>query len=165
MRIYFAGPLFTPYERQLIAEHARKLEARGHQVFVPHEAPRDTATPTAESCFRIDFAALREANVIVACLNGAQVDDGTACEIGIFYGMSLTDPSKKAIIAFSTDYRMRQRANSLGKGINIFVLGCIEKHGVYYEDFDDVLRKLDELESASSSTVTHAKGSWKGFDF
>jgi nucleoside 2-deoxyribosyltransferase len=37
MRIYFAGPLFTPYERNYIDQCAAKLRAEGFEVFVPHE--------------------------------------------------------------------------------------------------------------------------------
>ncbi len=37
MRIYFAGPLFTPYERGYIDECAAQLRADGFEVFVPHE--------------------------------------------------------------------------------------------------------------------------------
>ena len=37
MRIYLAGPLFTPYERRYIDECASILRADGFDVFVPHE--------------------------------------------------------------------------------------------------------------------------------
>ena len=37
LRIYFAGPLFTPYERSFIDECAAALRADGFEVFVPHE--------------------------------------------------------------------------------------------------------------------------------
>jgi nucleoside 2-deoxyribosyltransferase len=35
--VYFAGPLFTPYERGYIDDCAMKLRAAGMTVFVPHE--------------------------------------------------------------------------------------------------------------------------------
>ena len=37
LKIYFAGPLFTPYERSFIDECAAALRADGFEVFVPHE--------------------------------------------------------------------------------------------------------------------------------
>ena len=37
LRIYFAGPLFTPYERSFIDECAAALRVDGFEVFVPHE--------------------------------------------------------------------------------------------------------------------------------
>ena len=37
MRVYFAGPLFTPYERSFIDECTARLRAEGIEVFVPHE--------------------------------------------------------------------------------------------------------------------------------
>ena len=39
MRIYFAGPLFTPYERSFIDQCAAQLRSEGFEVFVPHEIP------------------------------------------------------------------------------------------------------------------------------
>ena len=37
MRVYFSGPLFTPYERSFIEDCAARLRADGIEVFVPHE--------------------------------------------------------------------------------------------------------------------------------
>ena len=53
MRIYFAGPLFTPYERSFIDACAKRLRDAGMEVFVPHEIPLpDPVTP--EFIFDID---------------------------------------------------------------------------------------------------------------
>ena len=38
MKIYFAGPLFTPYVRQFISEHAQILRENNIGPFVPHES-------------------------------------------------------------------------------------------------------------------------------
>ena len=37
MRLYIAGPLFTPYHRQYHAENVRRLREAGHDCFVPQE--------------------------------------------------------------------------------------------------------------------------------
>jgi len=40
MKVYFAGPLFTPYERAYIDECAAQIRSAGIEVFVP---PRNSA--------------------------------------------------------------------------------------------------------------------------
>ena len=109
MRIYFAGPLFTPAERGFIDECAVQLRAAGYDVFVPHEhelALNDTVT--AERIFAKDYEALSTANAVLAILDGPTIDDGTACEIGIFYGLMQDDPSKVGIVGMTHDIRYQR---------------------------------------------------------
>jgi nucleoside 2-deoxyribosyltransferase len=186
MKIYFAGPLFTPYVRQFISEHAKILRDHGIEAFVPHENFEPKVDPetaeqlvdegllesealgsptlsarvatlvrqgkisrkqlglpplTADEIFRKDYEGLSTADAVVAVLDGTQVDDGTACEIGIFYGLLREDTSKKGVIGFMTDSRGTRKA-AQGHGINLFVLGVIEECGVILNDFDDVLAQL-----------------------
>jgi nucleoside 2-deoxyribosyltransferase len=192
MKIYFAGPLFTPYVRQFISEHAQILREHGIDPFVPHEnfwpkitperakvlvekglmtneelhdknlparaaqllragkvSREDLGLPNvdADLVFQKDYEGLSTANAVVAILDGTQVDDGTACEIGIFYGLLRDDPSKKGIIGFMTDSRGTRRAEH-GFGVNLFVLGVIEECGVILSDFDDVIEQLKTWDSA-----------------
>lgn len=193
MKIYFAGPLFTPYVRQFISEHAQILREHGIDPFVPHENfwPKITAESAkallvekglltaaelhdenlparvaqllrvgkvsreelglpelnADRIFQKDYEGLSAADAVVAILDGTQVDDGTACEIGIFYGLLRNDPSKKGIIGFMTDSRGTSRVDQ-GFGVNLFVLGVIEECGVILSDFDDVVEQLKAWDSA-----------------
>ena len=132
MKIYFAGPLFTPAERRFIDECAVQLRDAGFDVFVPHEHELALdGTVTAERIFAKDWAALSEANAVLAILDGPVIDDGTACEIGIFYGLMRSDPSKKGIVGMTHDLRSTRDSNREGevKGLNLFVVGCIEAAG------------------------------------
>lgn len=186
MKIYFAGPLFTPYVREFISRHAQILRDNGIEPFVPHESFRPSVTPevlnrlqqrglvtaadmahgtavdliadliykgrvtreelglpptSPEVVFDKDYEGLSSANAVVALLDGTQVDDGTACEIGIFCGLMRKDPTKKGIVGFVTDFRGLRRAKR-GWGINLFVLGVIEECGMIYDEFSDVVRQL-----------------------
>lgn len=130
MRIYMAGPLFTPYERQYIAENAATLRAAGFECFVPHEQEQDIKTLTARRVFDKDCAGLKPAHAVVALLDGPIVDDGTACEIGLFYGLMQHDPTKKGILGILTDSRaLHFRKGSGEQGLNLFLKGCIEEVG------------------------------------
>jgi len=203
MKIYFAGPLFTPYVRKFIAEHAEILRRNGIDPFVPHaqfdylitrqkvetlraagalasgelsENITDADLPeavsdlirrgrltreqfglpqmTPETIFDSDYAGLLAADAVVALLDGTQVDDGTACEIGIFCAMMRRNPGKKGIIGFAADTRCVARA-SHGYGLNMFVLGAIEECGPIFTNFDDVVA---QLKAWAGETQTGAVG-------
>ena len=186
MKMYFAGPLFTPYVRAFIAQHAAILRQHGIDPFVPHQSmqlnlspelmsrlvqdglidgddvgteaateavrelvhagrlqPEEVGLPrrSAEGIFDVDYAGLAASNAVLALLDGSQVDDGTACEIGIFYGLSRTDPTKKGVIGLMTDSRSIRKADH-GYGVNFFVLGVIEEIGKVVHSFDEVLTQL-----------------------
>jgi nucleoside 2-deoxyribosyltransferase len=144
MKIYFAGPLFTPYERGFIDECAAQLRAAGFDVFVPHEHVLALdGTVTAERIFAKDWTGLSEANAVLALLDGPMIDDGTACEIGIFHALMQSDESKKGVVGLVTDLRAlrdteRERE---ARGLNLFVVGCIEAGG------GSIVGTLDEAQA------------------
>ena len=79
-------------------------------------------------------------NAVLALLDGPMVDDGTASEIGIFWAAMQSDPSKKGIVGLVTDTRVIRDRNMIdGKGINIFVRGCIEDVGQVVDKFDKAI--------------------------
>jgi hypothetical protein len=142
VRIYFAGPLFTPYERGYIDECAALLRADGFDVFVPHEhelALGDTVS--AAEIFAKDRPGIEGANAVLAILDGPSIDDGTACEIGMFHGLMQSDPEKKGIVGLLTDIRGRRGEST---GVNLFVQGVIEDAGEIVgsiEEAREVLRR------------------------
>jgi hypothetical protein len=142
VRVYLAGPLFTPYERSYIDECAARLRAEGIEVFVPHENALAAGDTTAATIFRKDWDGVEGANAVVAVLDGPMVDDGTACEIGIFYALMQSDPTKKGIVGILTD--LRGTLGHEGHGLNLFVLGCVEAAGKVCGSMDEVLTVLSE---------------------
>ncbi|MEN9324981.1 MAG: hypothetical protein RL414_735 [Actinomycetota bacterium] len=147
MRIYFAGPLFTPYERAYIDQCAKRLREAGMEVFVPHEIPLpDPVTP--EFIFDVDSTEVLKADAVLALLDGPMVDDGTANEIGIFWNEMRHDKSKKGIVGLVTDTRVIRDRNMIdGKGINLFVRGCVEDAGEVVDHFDkafEILKRWHE---------------------
>jgi nucleoside 2-deoxyribosyltransferase len=140
VRVYLAGPLFTPYERSFIDECAVRMREAGIEVFVPHENALATQDTAAATIFAKDWKGLVEANAVVALLDGPMVDDGTACEIGIFYALMQSDASKKGIVGLLTD--LRALRGHEGHGLNLFVLGCVEAGGRICSSIDEVLDVL-----------------------
>jgi hypothetical protein len=142
VRVYLSGPLFTPYERSFIDECAARLRNEGIEVFVPHENALAAGDTTAATIFRKDWDGLSAADAVVAVLDGPMVDDGTACEIGIFYALMQSDPSKRGIVGLLTD--LRSTLGHEGHGLNLFVLGCVEAAGKVCGSMDEVVEQLSE---------------------
>jgi hypothetical protein len=155
MKLYLAGPLFTPAERDHIDALADRLEAAGHTCFVPHRQqfePLDAAT-----VFAVDSDGLRRSDVVVAWLDGPMVDDGTACEIGIFTELVRNDPERhRGIIGLATDWRIWRSRDSevAGSGINFFVGGAIEAYGTLVWSIEEVEATLREWEAPASPSAT-----------
>jgi hypothetical protein len=144
MRVYFAGPLFTPYERGFIDECAARLRAAGIEVFVPHEHELAGPDTTPGAIFAKDLEGLAAAEAVVALLDGPLIDDGTACEIGLFHGLMQGDPARKGIVGLLTDMRAGPlRGRDERRGLNLFVHGCIEASGEICGTIDEVLAVLE----------------------
>ena len=127
MRVYFAGPLFTPYERGFIDACAARLRDESFEVFVPHEeALAATPESSAAAIFAKDWPGIAGADALLALLDGPTVDDGVACEIGIFHALMRADPTKRGIVGLLTDMRGTRGG---GHDVNLFVRGCIEASG------------------------------------
>jgi len=116
LKIYVAGPLFTPYHRALHARNAARLRSAGFICLVPHERSVarafewDTGTPTTP--------------------------------IGIFWSMMQYDPSKKGVLGLLTDERARWRDAAGVPPVNAFSLGCLLDMGNVYSNLDDVIAHL-----------------------
>src|SRR5215467_4949303 len=127
MRIYLAGSIFTPYERAFLSDCAERLRAEGFDVFVPHEQTHLMGVDvTAEAVFALDAGGVETADAVLAVLDGPAVDDGTACEIGLFHGLRQRDPERKGVVGLLTDLRAERRGDF---AINLFVRGCIDASG------------------------------------
>lgn len=153
MQIYLAGPLFSEAERDWLDRFAQRLRSEGFDCFVPHEHFDALAELTPAEVFRVDAGGVRSANVLVAWLDGPVVDDGTACEIGMFAELVAGgDPRYRGIVAIVTDLRLqRRRGNAVGDGMNLFVIGAIEQVGRVCWSVDEAVEALRELGEPSES--------------
>jgi hypothetical protein len=150
MKLYVAGPLFTPGDRHFIEELAAALATAGHDCFVPHQQTVEPFTP--ESIFAVDVRGVREAEALVAWLDGPGIDDGTACEIGMFAELVRTRPEHhRGIVGLATDWRLRrQRDGGVTQGgINFFVGGALLEYGRLVWSVDEVVATLAEWSAPS----------------
>jgi nucleoside 2-deoxyribosyltransferase-like protein len=148
LRLYVAGPLFSEAERSWLDMLAARLRTADFDCFVPHEHFPELADVTVEAVYRIDTEGLRSADALVAWLDGAMVDDGTACEIGMFAELARSQSERyRGIVGIATDLRLERRRQQgvVGGGMNLFVSGAIESCGKIVYAVDDVVAALHEL--------------------
>ncbi|MGB7283194.1 MAG: nucleoside 2-deoxyribosyltransferase [Candidatus Acidiferrum sp.] len=97
MRIYLAGGLFTLAERLFNNELATQLRLKGYAVFNPQEnEPREFSTG---AIFTMDKSGIDRSDVILANMDGADPDSGTAWECGYGYAKG------KMVVTYRTDFR------------------------------------------------------------
>lgn len=99
-RIYMAGPLFTLAEREHNLRLAAAIEAQLPQVTcVLPQQRAEALLPDLARVVADCLEQVREAGLVVACLEGPDADSGTAMEVGYAHGMG------KPVIGYRTDFR------------------------------------------------------------
>ena len=112
MKIYLAGPIFSEADQEWLRSLKNRIQefARGMgkkvQVIWPYELIdrleiESLGDSAKQEIFDRCKSNLDRADLLVALLDGSQVDDGTAWEIGYFF--SVRDQSR--IIGIRTDFR------------------------------------------------------------
>ena len=100
--------------------------------------------------FAVDAGGVESADAVLAVLDGPSVDDGTACEIGLFYGLKQRDPERKGVVGLLTDLRGERRGDF---AVNLFVRGCIDASGgAVVGSLDDALAILQRWRSRLASS-------------
>jgi nucleoside 2-deoxyribosyltransferase len=133
-RIYLSGPLFSRAEIAWGERVKRFLEDKmnGIQVVWPHELVFCQAT--AEQIFQANLQALKECDIMVAMLDGPQVDDGTAWEIGCFFS------ANKRVFGLRTD--IRRAGETDASRVNLMIeCSCCALAG----SLDELLANLKSL--------------------
>jgi nucleoside 2-deoxyribosyltransferase len=127
MRAYIAGPLFNEGERWWNAEIDARVRKFGFTTYVPQ---RDGVKLQDEGdvlkIFESDKSALIAADLVVANLNGMDVDSGTAWELGFAEGLG------KHCVGVYTDWRLHFKFQT----VNLMMQCSIDK----------LVSSLDELE-------------------
>lgn len=109
MLIFLASPLFNEAEKAFNRKVADMLREAGFEVWMAQESPFISKGNEKEkrSIYKEDLSALSRSDVIVAILDGTEVDSGVAFEMG--YATFLG----KKIVGLKTDYRMFAKAEEV----------------------------------------------------
>jgi nucleoside 2-deoxyribosyltransferase len=125
-RVYLAAPLFSEPERAYNLSVAGRMRDNFFEVFLPQEASDDSDTRNKEEQVRIfseNLRALENADIIVAIIDGADADSGTAWEMGFAFAHG------KQVIALRTDFRrvgMHEQVNLMLEESSKVVSSTIE---------------------------------------
>lgn len=108
-KVYIAGPLFTSAERDILEQISTMCEGFGYKTYLPH---RDAGLfkrgdNSSKLYFIADLEQIEACSLIVAVLNGLDVDSGTCWEMG--YAFSKNKP----IIGYVDDIRIYEPQNQL----------------------------------------------------
>jgi len=148
-KVYLASPLGFSHEfRPYLARIKARLHQLGCEVFDPWEQPFSKAIHQASEIedYHERIAAfarlareigaanengIRESDILLAVLDGAEVDSGCAAEIGFAVGIA------KPVFGLRTDWR---DTGEFGLPLNLQVLYFIEKSG------GRLFRRIEEID-------------------
>lgn len=139
MKIYIAAPLFTQAERRWNLQLAYELEQRGYRVSLPQVSVRELIGPDGtfqpKSLFHALTRNLRDADVVVAVFDGADVDSGTSWECGFAFALG------KPVVALRTDIR---QGGDTSTNVNL-VLAESAASIIHWPAFQQDVKPLAEL--------------------
>ena len=139
LTLYLAGPIFSDAETIWLGSLKSRLESQWEnkvRVIWPFEITPKHSDDRASEILRICASGLDEADLLVALLDGTQVDDGTAWEIGYFYH---ANAGGERIIAIRTDTRCAGETDDVP--VNTLIA---ESCGVIVRSVDELLQHLTE---------------------
>lgn len=147
--IYIAGPLFSQAERDFLVRMTDELSRVTEldptaDFFLPHRDAGDIGVAgTRTDIFSEDLRTLDEASIVVALLDGADVDSGTAVEIGYAYAKG------KKIFGLLTDFRAHPVRQGAPAKINNMIWGACEEGQTIFGSLDKLAEALNQYLSMS----------------
>ncbi len=138
MKIYLAGPLFSQQDRDMLEEIALSLAKMPASVYLPHRDAGDLGSVKIrygnkfirDRLFDRDVEEVKKCNVLVALLDGADVDSGTAVEVGIAHALGIP------VVGFKTDFYRRNGT------LNNMIWGACDRGGSLVFDLKSLFRKV-----------------------
>ena len=141
MKLFLAAPLFSEPERNYDLKIASALRREGYEVWMAQEAPfiKKGTAEEKKQIFNGDVAALKSSDVVVAILDGIDVESGVAFELG--YAACLGKP----IIGLKTDYRTFSKIEEINLMLEIPMLKICGS-------VDEILTTLREIKDQQLRT-------------
>ena len=144
--VYIAGPLFSEAERTFLEKIVNTLaESTGldpyKDFFLPHRDGSELGKgPKRKDIFDLDLNKLNSADIIVALLDGQDVDSGTCIELGYAFA------KEKKIFGILTDFRSYHTSDVEPHRPNLMIWGVCEKG-------DSLFHKLPDLAESFKNYV------------
>jgi len=148
VEIYLAGPLFTQAERRWLRQLSQALQERNYKIFLPQDdagLPLLQNPPDYHGAFEVCRDAIDRCDLLIAVLDGADADSGTAWECGYAYARG------KPIVALRTDFRGGE-----DQGLNLMLrrsAAVVVEHAGTNEDLESLLKVLESALEETGSLV------------
>lgn len=144
--IYVAGPLFSQAEREFLERMVNALSCTSgldasEDFFLPHRDGGELGKgPKRLDIFNLDLNSINNADIVVALLDGQDVDSGTCIELGYAYAKG------KKIFGIITDFRSYRTNDHEPHRPNLMVWGVCEEGNTLFH-------RLEELSSAFAAYI------------
>ena len=157
MKAYLANGLFSigdRYVNEVIAQNLREAIPQ-IDLYVPQEndAINDkNSYADSLTIARADLEGLKDSDVLIAVIDGVEIDSGVAAEIGAFSMLN------RPIVALFSDVRQLGRTNAkkidalIADGTenqfiyrNLFVVGLIKENGVIVSTVEEVVEAVKQI--------------------
>ena len=136
--VYIAGPLFSQAEREFLEKMIGCLAQISHldpikNFFLPHRDGGELGKgPTRTQIFNLDINTLKQAQIVVALLDGPDVDSGTCIELGVAYSLG------KKIFGIITDFRSYFTNDHEPQRPNLMVWGVCEEGNTLFHTLPEL---------------------------
>lgn len=153
--VYIAGPLFSQAEREFLEKIVDFLARSAGldplaNFFLPHRDGGELGKgPSRDEIFHLDLNRIASSNVVVALLDGQDVDSGTCIELGYAYA------KHKKIFGLLTDFRAYCTNDVEPHRPNLMVWGVCERGNTLFHQMNE----LAEAFSDYSASIGKSKAS------
>jgi nucleoside 2-deoxyribosyltransferase len=152
--VYVAGPLFSDAERAFLELMVKTLARTSGldtltDFFLPHRDGGELGKgPERRDIFELDLKQVDSAAVVVALLDGQDVDSGTCIELGYAHAKG------KKIFGLLTDFRAYHTADPEPHRPNLMVWGVCEQGNCLFGDLNSLAKAFGNYvrQFLSSST-------------
>jgi len=134
--VYIAGPLFSQAEREFLEKMVDVLAQFAKlnpftNFFLPHRDGGELGKgPTRNDIFHLDIDKINSSSIVVALLDGQDVDSGTCIELGYAYAKN------KKIFGLITDFRAYCTNDSEPHRPNLMVWGVCERGKTLFNNLE-----------------------------
>lgn len=139
MKIYIASPLFSDMERDYIDKVvdiiSENLELKlWDDFYIPHQD--NNSNNWEAKIYNTNMENLNRCNIMIAILDGKDVDSGTAFEIGYF------EAQNKLVFGLLSDKRSYDEDDNLNLKLNTMIFGSLNYGINIFSDIDDLINYL-----------------------
>lgn len=160
-KIYLANGLFGAGDRMInekIYQEIKKLNIKDLDIYVPQhneEINDKSKFSSSTDISKADSDELLESDILIAVLDGVEIDSGVAAEVGLFSSLS------KTIIGLCTDIRAQKIEEPNSKETleklsiitkdpmenqflyrNLFVVGLIKQNGKIVGSIEELTKEI-----------------------